>query len=148
MPGFYDGVRSQALFWVGFAKSPEKFVGLADSGSNPLFPVIARPGGTPWGQNRDNYWKWLLSLLVVMGTITTAISPTLAVSAGDASEAEDVHAAIDRVYEDYLRTLPHTRPVERAAIYARYSTKFQDSLVDQVREILAWTASHELFVPR
>ncbi len=56
---------------------------------------------------------------------------------------------IDQLYDEYLAALgPGPKPVTKGAVYARFSTRFQDSIADQVRTILSHAKKENIFVPR
>src|SRR5262249_35820385 len=54
---------------------------------------------------------------------------------------------IDQLYSAYLERIGRKRK-GRGAVYARYSTRFQDSIADQVRAILDFAAEQGMFVLR
>src|SRR6187549_3794548 len=56
--------------------------------------------------------------------------------------------AIDDIYGDYLAHLGTKSRADVAIIYARYSTRHQDSIADQVRSLLSEALRLNLFVPR
>ena len=55
---------------------------------------------------------------------------------------------IDILVADYHAKLPRSKSEAIGAIYARYSSRFQDSIVDQVRELLERALAEGIFVPR
>lgn len=54
---------------------------------------------------------------------------------------------IDELYAEYIARLSTTH-LPRAVIYARYSTRFQDSIADQVRVLLEHALAIHVYVPR
>ncbi len=55
---------------------------------------------------------------------------------------------IDQIVSQYHAQLPRNRAKAIGAAYARYSTRFQDSIADQIREILEYAVKDGVFVPR
>ena len=55
---------------------------------------------------------------------------------------------IDKLHAEHARRLPRERATSIGAAYARYSTKFQDSVIDQLRKILEEAEQLGIFVPR
>jgi site-specific DNA recombinase len=55
---------------------------------------------------------------------------------------------VDEIYADYLSKLPPERPATIGVVYARFSTRFQDSIADQVRTNLEHALDLNIFVPR
>lgn len=55
---------------------------------------------------------------------------------------------VDEIVTQYHALLPREKAGKTAAIYARYSTEFQQSIGAQVRAVLDWALKHEVFVPR
>jgi DNA invertase Pin-like site-specific DNA recombinase len=61
---------------------------------------------------------------------------------------ERTEREIDELYADYLANFGAASRLDVAAIYARYSTRHQDSIADQVRVLLHYALCQGLFVPR
>lgn len=59
-----------------------------------------------------------------------------------------INHEIDELVAEAHRKLPRSQAKEIGAIYARYSTRHQDSVGDQVRTILEAAIRLEIFVPR
>ena len=55
---------------------------------------------------------------------------------------------IDILISEYHETMPRSMADSIGAIYARYSTRFQSSIVDQVRELLKDAVDRKIFIPR
>lgn len=55
---------------------------------------------------------------------------------------------IDEIYPTYMTPGSAIAALSIAAIYSRYSTRYQDSIVDQVRVLLAFAKANDLHVPR
>jgi len=55
---------------------------------------------------------------------------------------------IDEIIHDFHSQLPRGRAKLVGAVYARYSTRFQDSVADQVRGILEEAVKLGIFIPR
>lgn len=100
---------------------------------------------------------------VVSGT--TKLNPTQATAAipgrrkrGARSKAEveqhrqDLHERtsgdVDQLVAEHHARLPRDRCVSTGGIYARYSSRFQDSIADQVRALLEEAERRGIFVPR
>jgi len=63
-------------------------------------------------------------------------------------QRENVNREIDALVAEFYAAFPRENAGQTGAIYARYSTQFQDSVVDQVRTLLEHGASKSIFVPR
>jgi site-specific DNA recombinase len=96
-------------------------------------------------------------MLVSCAGVATIISGSgLAASkcATQSSEAERerLHqatvASVDRIAAEAHAKLPHSKASSIGAIYARYSTAFQDSATDQIRELFDFAVKNKIFVPR
>lgn len=61
--------------------------------------------------------------------------------------AEETHAEIKKMWEDFNRSLPKKKAQQIGAIYARYSSRYQDSILDQVRESLDAALENSIHVP-
>src|SRR5262249_46830066 len=55
---------------------------------------------------------------------------------------------IDRLAAEAHAILPREQAQAVGSIYARYSSKFQDSIVDQVRTLFEAAIARRIFVPR
>ena len=55
---------------------------------------------------------------------------------------------VDEVYADYLSRFPQDEAKATGVVYARFSTRFQDSIVDQVRTNLEHALALRIIVPR
>jgi hypothetical protein len=55
---------------------------------------------------------------------------------------------IDILVAEFHAKLPRSKAEAIGAIYARYSSRFQDSILDQVRELLERALAEGIFVPR
>ncbi|MCI0349532.1 MAG: recombinase family protein, partial [Acidobacteriales bacterium] len=55
---------------------------------------------------------------------------------------------IDQIVAEFHGCLPRESALHIGAIYARYSTELQDSVVDQVRALLTYAVANKIFVPR
>ena len=75
-------------------------------------------------------------------------------SASKASEAErkrlhdETVAAADRIAAEAHVKLPRSMAQAVGAIYVRFSTLFQDSAADQIRELYDFAIENKIFVPR
>jgi DNA invertase Pin-like site-specific DNA recombinase len=61
---------------------------------------------------------------------------------------ERTNREIDELYRCYMSRLPEDCRNQLTLLYARYSTRFQDSIGDQVRALLEYALQQGLFVPR
>lgn len=61
---------------------------------------------------------------------------------------EKTSQELDRIVAEYHAQFPRRRAKSVGAIYARYSTRHQDSIADQVRKILEESVRLEVYVPR
>ncbi len=79
---------------------------------------------------------------------------TSARSSGSHSEVErsrlrdQYDLEIDRLAADFHARLPREQAQDIGAIYARYSSRFQDSIADQVRTLFESALAQQIFVPR
>ena len=55
---------------------------------------------------------------------------------------------VDQLVAEHHARLPRNRSTSVGGIYARYSTRFQDSIADQVRSLLEEAEQRGIFVPR
>ena len=55
---------------------------------------------------------------------------------------------VDEIVTEFHQLLPRDKANSIGAIYARYSTRFQDSIGDQVRTVLREAVNRGIFVPR
>src|SRR4051794_7753262 len=60
----------------------------------------------------------------------------------------DTDREIDQIVAEFHRLLPRDKAQGIAAIYARYSSRFQHSIADQVRSLYEAALRHGLFIPR
>jgi site-specific DNA recombinase len=55
---------------------------------------------------------------------------------------------VEEVYAEYLARFPRDKATVTGVVYARFSTRFQDSIADQVRTVLEHALKLSIFVPR
>jgi hypothetical protein len=55
---------------------------------------------------------------------------------------------VDRIMAEFHKKLPRHSAESVGAVYCRYSTRFQDSIGDQVRKIMEDAVRRGIFVPR
>ena len=60
---------------------------------------------------------------------------------------EETEIEIKKLWDEYVSVLPRSKARQTGAIYARYSTKFQSSIIDQVRALLEFAARDGIYVP-
>jgi DNA invertase Pin-like site-specific DNA recombinase len=61
---------------------------------------------------------------------------------------EETSAAADRIAAEAHAKVPRPKATAIGAIYVRFSTLFQDSAVDQIRELYQFAVENKIFVPR
>jgi site-specific DNA recombinase len=61
---------------------------------------------------------------------------------------EETAAAADRIAAEAHAAMPRSQAESVGAIYVRFSTLFQDSAVDQIRELYDFAVANKIFVPR
>jgi site-specific DNA recombinase len=126
---------------------------LGQSGRSQSFPVVPGRGGGQPGQfldksrvrrSRGNPWRWL----VIGGML---IRPGLRRRAEIQQERDDLHqqtqTEVCRIAEEFHAQLPREQADAIGAAYARYSTRFQDSIIAQVRAILQEAVRRRIFIP-
>jgi DNA invertase Pin-like site-specific DNA recombinase len=62
--------------------------------------------------------------------------------------ASKVNEEIDQLVAHFHAILPRNLAQSLGAIYARYSTRFQDSVIDQIKALFAWAVANGVFVAR
>lgn len=60
---------------------------------------------------------------------------------------EETRAEIIKMWEDFNKALPRHKAKQIGALYARYSSKYQNSILDQVREALEAALENSIHVP-
>lgn len=60
---------------------------------------------------------------------------------------DETEAEIKKLWNDYAGQIIRSKAVQVGAIYARYSTKYQSSVIDQIRENLAFALRESIYVP-
>lgn len=69
-------------------------------------------------------------------------------SAGDSEYRERLRTELDALHADYLSRLGDHRSLPRGAAYSRFSTRFQESIADQFREILESALTRGIYIAR
>ena len=117
------------------------------AGQPPSFPVGPGPGGAGSGQNRDKTGSPFGTTFAVLGVL-------LLLGMTATGGADDRQARHDRTLDDVRRIvaefhalLPRVGASAVGAAYARYSSKYQDSVADQLRAIFADAARKSVFIP-
>src|SRR4051794_38718210 len=64
------------------------------------------------------------------------------------ADRDGVEQAIDEIAEEYHDCCPQHEAKGIEAIYARYSTRFQVIIADQVQASYDWVVKHGIHVPR
>ena len=136
---------------------------LGQSGCSRLLPVISGRGGHQPGQKRDNFSRPIFTLESILGVVLIL---SLAVGMVRADEGQvrprtkaEIRSERTALYERTSREIDqivaqfHDKLSRQAAngigaIYCRYSTRFQDSIGDQVRKIMEEAVRLGIFVPR
>lgn len=158
--GFLNSMAQQ-----GFCHKPLSDNELEGSGQYRSFPVVTGCEGYEPGQNRDKIKPLAAPRLRLFEGYFAAVSLGLllgawAVPGGTSLPSEDESkaaepeekrsrtlAAIKVLLAEYHALLPREHADAIGAAYARYSTKFQDSIVDQLRVILTDAVRKKIFVP-
>ena len=83
-----------------------------------------------------------------MTTQTSARSSSSHAEAERSRHRDQYNLEIDRLVADVHARLPRGQAQDIGAIYARYSSQFQDSISDQVRTLLESALAQQIFVPR
>lgn len=135
---------------------------LLPSGATPSVPVVTGPGGATPGQNRDNSTPQSNHAVGAAGVIAIGLLLIGMSAAGRNPDgprprsdvADERQARLDRTWEEVRRIvaefhamLPRDRAEAIGAAYARYSSRFQDSVADQVRAVFADAVRKGGFVP-
>jgi site-specific DNA recombinase len=134
-----------------------------------VFPVITGSGGIRPGQIRDKFWSrdhggtnegparyahlWALPMAQSRRLKWAAKRKDNRKKPSAASQRRqqqlvEVNAELDRLVAEFHAILPRSEAEQIGGIYARYSTQFQDSIVDQVRSLLEFAVRNRIFVPR
>jgi DNA invertase Pin-like site-specific DNA recombinase len=160
---FWDPRFRNSLSFRNFWAKAFRREDLSQSGWLPLFPVVTGYGVSQPGQIRDKHWAgdpgfggWTLIVLstATVGAVPSGSDPSDGRAAAKTSEgrrkqlqAETV-AAADRIAAEAHLKLPRSMATAIEAIYVRFSTLFQDSAVDQMRELFDFAVENKIFVPR
>jgi hypothetical protein len=113
---------------------------------------------------RDKNWAGLpffggqLAMLLIscagVATVVLGSGPPGNHRSPQSSEAERARlheatvAATDRIAAEAHAKLPRSKASSIGAIYVRFSTLFQDSAIDQIRELFDYAVKNQVFVPR
>jgi site-specific DNA recombinase len=130
----------------------------------PRSPVFARYRASRPARIREKNWVGDPSfggraLMILSGVMAAAaIVPGSFASgqrlAGGANNAErkrlydETLAAADRIAAEAHAKLPRSKAESIGALYVRFSTLFQDSAIDQIRELYDFAIANKIFVPR
>lgn len=133
---------------------------LGPASPSPSVPVVPGRGGSTTGRNRDSsppsdsrpsrpFWAAVLGLALAA---VAAAHPSG--SRATAHVADERQAQWDRTWEEirhivaeFHPLLPPDRAAAVGAAYARYSSRHQDSVADQVRAIYADAVRKGVFIP-
>jgi site-specific DNA recombinase len=83
-----------------------------------------------------------------MTTHQPTASPRSRAAADRSRLREEYDRQIDRLAADFHLRLPRDQARSTGAIYARYSSRLQDSIADQVRTLFEFAIAERIFVPR
>ncbi len=172
--GLWPPAFPEILAPAHFAHNTRCLRNLGQSGWSPSWPIIPDRGVTRPGQNRDNYS--IANIITERTSCERLVGPTrLGIDLFiDRRSLNQPHgqdrrkrprskdeidkankelyrktcAEIDEIHRQYIAKLPANRPAAKAVVYARYSTRFQDSIADQVRSLLDHALRLDIFVPR
>ena len=130
-----------------------------------MFPVIPGSGGANPGQNRDKSEQPFARFLTQFGVLSFALVLLLGMAKAvvsnpggtlpesgarkseDDSKLERTLFEIRQLVAEFHALLPREKAEAIGAAYARYSTRHQDSIADQIRTILADAVRKKVFIP-
>jgi hypothetical protein len=172
--GFVVPADGQSFPSEAFASNPRFSHDLTPSSNSRLFLVFTGYGGGSPGQfldksvsrgdgesgdesSRESVRSQLAFLGATLGRARIRLS-LFAKRRGPRSKAEIEQERrekweracreVDEVWNEYFEAFRKSRQVATGVVYARYSTRFQDSIADQVRAILEHALSLGIYVPR
>jgi len=163
--GIDPGTFPKVLWNQAFGNKPSSTQKLRESGSPWLFPVVPGPGGANPGQNRDksarafsrfltHYGLLSVALLLLLGMAQVAASDTNGTPTENAKKKSESDTKLQRTLSEirqlvaeFHALLPREKGEAIGAAYARFSTRFQDSIVDQIRAIFADAVRKRIFIP-
>src|SRR5262249_3673004 len=129
------------------------------------FPVVPCPGGPNPGQNRDNSWRLIHPWSAFLGVAILGVLLIVSMSASASSDSppgprtpEQIErdrqarwdrpwAEVRRIATEFHALLPREQAESIGAAYARYSSRFQDSVPDQLRGSFAAAVRLRIFIP-
>jgi site-specific DNA recombinase len=86
---------------------------------------------------------------IIPGSFVSGKRPACGSNNADRKRLQDeTVAAADRIAAEAHAKLPRSMAEAVGAIYVRFSTLFQDSAVDQIRELFDFAVDNKIFVPR
>ena len=146
----------------GFTSKPFIRCSLGQSGYCRLHPIVIRYGGPEPGQNRDKFFQPLFPPNpFLLGGIAPAI---LGLPGGQRrrrgprsrQEVEEQRQnlfneccrEIDAILKDHHAQMPPAQAKAIGTIYARFSTRFQHSIGDQVRTLCESAVKQAIHIPR
>ncbi|MFO0806431.1 MAG: recombinase family protein [Gemmataceae bacterium] len=130
---------------------------MGQSGCTRSLPVVPGHGGAGPGQNRDKSEQSSVrtgAIVLLLGfacLLMVGAGPVRlhASSADDDREAKRKQAwkQIQTLVAEFHGRLPREHSVAIGAAYARYSSRLQDSVVDQIRTILEDAERKKIYIP-
>jgi len=158
--GFDSSENRKSLVGLDFDLNTINTKEFGPSGHSRSLPVVPGPGGADPGQNRDKSPSRFQPDSVLIFVMICAVA-LLAMAAGNLgsprpeSESErERKAKLKRTWDEvrelvaeYHGRLPREHAAAIGAAYARYSTRGQDSVVDQIRTILDDALRKKIYIP-
>ena len=140
-----------------------RLVGYHDAACLSASPQFVRQGISRPIRIRDKFWAGDssfggIAILILSGVVGATVidpgSPAKGNAVRKRSDADrkrlhdETVAAVDRIAAEAHARLPRSMAQTIGAIYARFSTLFQDSAIDQIRELYEFAVADKIFVPR
>lgn len=133
-------------------------------GLPPITPVISGCKGVQTGQKLDKSSYPVLTFANAIDPVTgSGVLTLIAAGVGaafarrnrtkaetDAERAQNrqaVQREVEVLAAEYHTILPRSAAKSIGAAYARYSTKYQNSIADQIRAIFKYAIAKEIFIP-
>ncbi|MDB4679996.1 recombinase family protein [Planctomycetaceae bacterium] len=137
---------------------PFEINGFCHSGCLWQSPVKSGCKGVRPGQNRDNLFVqsskpsgldflWFICSAGLCLAAVASIVEQTATKARQLTRAE-TETEIQKLWDEYASHITLAKALQTGAIYARYSTRYQSSVIDQIRENLAFALRESIFILR
>ncbi len=149
MPGFFYSLAPQPQPSLHFTSKLLRQRTFRHSHYAQPSPIVACCGRWQQGQIRDKLssflaWSTLLAMMTLLATVVNIGKG----EGGGQDDGERTDAELDQIHTDYLTKLADAPRTTRGTAYARFSTRFQESIADQIRSILEWARAHGIYVAR